>query len=470
MKNSYLIEILKNKLPDLFYKIKNINLVYEGFHNYTFKGKLNDEFVQIRIPKNNIVNYEIEERILKNNKDTIYYQKGVLIKKWFEGKTLDEISINPIIEKNIIKEVKKINKLKLDVPMFDWFYYGKGSKKYQDLVSKYTNDRIVTSHGDLAPKNIIVNSLNEVKIIDFEWVRKCHIIFDIYNLIERVGLNRKTVLKNFKISEAEYHNFQFILNYFSKLTYKNMYAKLLKNLNTSQKILLGNTNENYKYNDYFIQVKKYDGFNHLNKQNKFNNLSCTINCLFEDKKVKISKYVNTNFINFKDKFIMHRIAVALKELHNSKIKVKQNNIWERVKKWYEKHKNKQILSSLNKNIIDQLFSNIQKIQNNVVSHNDFNSTNILMTLNNEIKIVDLEYVTTNNKYFDLAYFCSSIGYNEKEEKLFLSFYSFDLSFKEYLKYKCIVNFYGLLWSIDLDDGFDKTINLLNIQKYKKYLD
>ncbi|QSF13812.1 phosphotransferase [Mycoplasma sp. Mirounga ES2805-ORL] len=469
--NKQYLDLIKANLPNKIYdNISNVELFYKGFHNYTFKAQYKKRDVQLRIPLNKVnVKHNIENIILENFASTIYYKNGVLIRKWFDGQTLEKVSINDQIQTNILNKVKTIHQIQIDLPELDLFYYGKGTKKYQKLVNKYLDSsKYKTSHLDLNLKNILVNDKNEVEIIDFEWSRKTHPGFDALSLIKNVGLNKDIVCKHLDITKEVYEDFYFITSEFQKMGYRKTYSKFVIDEDTKQ-LTSGYTNQSFVKNDLFIQVKKKNGFNHLTKLEKFNKLSCVIPVIFEDEKLIIRKFINNNEIDFSQLTNKNKIVKAIKELHLSKIKVPNNKIYDRLKLYLEICPNKEFLNRIGKDLINKILVNSKTLKNEVVSHNDPNTQNIILTNNQEIKLIDFEYVSMNSKYFDLAYIASEHDLNDEEEKQFLTIYSNNIDFNEYYRVKVICNFYGILWSLSYNPDFEFNWLEKNIYKYKKYL-
>ena len=65
------------------------------------------------------------------------------------------------------------------------------------------------------------------------------------------------------------------------------------------------------------------------------------------------------------------------------------------------------------------FQTIQRYKvENVLCHNDLNLKNILFS-GKKIKLIDWEFATVNDKYFDLACVCVECGLNKKEEAFFM---------------------------------------------------
>ncbi|MBT8349543.1 MAG: phosphotransferase family protein [Sulfurovum sp.] len=105
---------------------------------------------------------------------------------------------------------------------------------------------------------------------------------------------------------------------------------------------------------------------------------------------------------------LKKLSILLQKLH--KIQIRQTPI-----------DLKKSLTSQSKEI-QQAFQIIQRYKvENVLCHNDLNPKNILFSAK-EIKLIDWEFATTNDRYFDLASICVEFELNKREENTFLEAY------------------------------------------------
>ncbi|WP_027334174.1 phosphotransferase [Mycoplasma elephantis] len=447
-----------NNFDFLDKKIKNISLEYKGFHNTTYIGFLDNVKVQIRIPNNKIVNHEIEEKFLKTVDDVIYYKNGILVRKWFDGQTLEKVKLNSRIINNLINEVKKLNELKINLPKVDFYYYGTGNKKYNDLISKYKNTFNDVCHMDLNKKNVLVNEDNEVKIIDFEWVRKSNKAFDIVCLYKNFGIKKNILINKFNLSKKEFDDFLYIENEFKNMAYISTYSKEIERiLNEDKKITI--------FNNLAIKKKVKNSFNYLLDESYFNMFKFAQNIIFENDSYIISEKINNKIVNLKSKKWLIKIAKIIKNVHKIKKCEHLFKLYDLIN--YYLNNNKFIMNYLliifDEIKINKIMKWIKNIKPDSLCHNDLNSSNILIDVNDNVRLIDFEYASLNNHYFDIAYFCSNLMLDEKQEKLFLEAYG-NYDEDEYIKYKIIVNFYCLIWSIYNEDDFNIQINIKYINE------
>ncbi|MCE6056473.1 phosphotransferase [Mycoplasmopsis agalactiae] len=468
-------EFLESRIEkDLLNKLSNIKFYYKGFHNYTFKVDYERKTCQLRVPISNLVDHQVESLFMDKLPGVYYYKKGVLVRKWFEGKTLEKVNLTLKVQKAVIDKIKEFHKIEIDLPAIDLFYYGKGSKKYQTYVEKYNNDAsLVTCHCDLNLKNILINEKNEVELIDFEWVRKANPLFDAMSLIH-MNFDSNLVKKEFKISQNRYKEALYVCNEFSRMSYEHIYKDLLLDENKTQ-LHEGYTNLSYVKNDLFIQKKQKNGFNHLNKLEKFSNLGITENVIYEDDEVIVRHFINKIPIDFQNSHIRLKIAQKLATLHSSKIKLIKNQIAKRIKFYYNANKDHELFNkTFSTEVKSKILEAAKLLKNEIPSHNDLNRENFLLANNNEIMFIDFEYSSQNSKYFDIAYHCSDLDYSVDDEKMFINEYlkhtKFDFDYDDYYATKAIVCLYGISWSLTYNPDFDFTWLVKHVLNNINYVD
>ncbi|MBU4689534.1 phosphotransferase [Mycoplasma zalophidermidis] len=470
------IQFLKENISkELLSELSDIKFIYKGFHNYTFKAKYKRKDVQVRIPISNLVNHDIEAQVLKSLSTTLFYENGILIREWFDGKTLEDIKLTKEIQLKVIKKIKQFHQLPLNVPKMDFHYYKKGSEKYADLVKKYTKDaNLVTSHCDLSAKNILINETGDIELIDFEWVRKAHPFFDAITLVQSQNFNTDIVKTEFCMTDQQFEEITFISDEFRQHGYESVYSNFVIN-GDNKKIGRGLTNLSYVQNDLFIQIKQKNEFNHLNKLSLFDKLKCNEKVIFENENMIIRKYINSLDINFGNEYIITDIAKAISELHCSRIKLKDNVIRQRIEKYIEVLNNHRKFNLVfTPNIIKTLLTYAEFLTNDVPSHNDLNKENILLDNTNNIKFIDFEYSSMNSIYFDLSYCASALELSPELEIKFLNSYSENSSriidLNEYHKTKALANFYGIAWSLTINPEFDFSWLINNVLDNLKYFE
>jgi thiamine kinase-like enzyme len=131
-------------------------------------------------------------------------------------------------------------------------------------------------------------------------------------------------------------------------------------------------------------------------------------CVLDEKKgLMICEFVegvHKQKLNQKE---LKKIATLLQRLHQISVRTKPINL----KK-----------SFTSKSIaVKKAFKRLTKVKmDHVVCHNDLNPKNILFS--HMIKLIDWEYATINDRYFDLASLCVEFEFNKREEKTFLQAY------------------------------------------------
>jgi len=122
---------------------------------------------------------------------------------------------------------------------------------------------------------------------------------------------------------------------------------------------------------------------------------------------------------------LKNLAKTLRKLHKTKIKRSSSPL----------HVTKQNLSSLNKYKREL-----------VLCHNDLNPQNIIF--NKDIKFIDWEYSSINDRYFDLSCIIIEFNLNQKEEKYFLKSYfknNKEINIKKLHDFKIFYKKICILW-------------------------
>lgn len=131
-------------------------------------------------------------------------------------------------------------------------------------------------------------------------------------------------------------------------------------------------------------------------------------CILDEKNgLMICEFVEGVHKQKLDRKEIRRVAKLLKHLHQISVRTKPINL---------KH------AFISKPIeVKQAFKNLAKYKiDHVVCHNDLNPKNILFS--HMIKLIDWEYATINDRYFDLASLCVEFEFNKREETFFLQAY------------------------------------------------
>lgn len=202
------IEIFRKVFPSK--NIVSIEKIHLGLTNISFKVlDNNNNLFQVRIGMNNeYVNRHNEKNILKNIKDKnyIYFDEnsGNAIKKWISGDMLEDNQVDLSFLIKLNKKINKYHKKKIKYPIITHNYFEfentfqyinkKFIDEYIDIINSHKNDKLVLSHNDLNPKNLIVNN-KKLYFIDFEWGRINYEWYDICNFIREVDIDIEIVKK-----------------------------------------------------------------------------------------------------------------------------------------------------------------------------------------------------------------------------------------------------------------------------------
>ena len=251
---------LKKKAINIFLKNTNYSLldikktifIHAGYTNTNLFIKTSDnKSYLVRISNNDFVDRKNEYLFLKsiNQLDQyLFFDKftGDAIKIWTKGK-------NPTKKQS--KSIKFILSLKKEIDLFhkshklnnqilkhDFFQYINKTNLtleqkniYKYLVKMFFDDKkLVMSHNDINPDNILTNQKEKILFIDFEYARLNIPEWDIINYLREVNLSKIKI---------------FIISRFIKIKYQKIiqliYLSLLYSLQWSYSI-----KENKKINNY----------------------------------------------------------------------------------------------------------------------------------------------------------------------------------------------------------------------------
>lgn len=128
-----------------------------------------------------------------------------------------------------------------------------------------------------------------------------------------------------------------------------------------------------------------------------------------EKGIKINEYIEGCSLNYVDKFNYEKIAKMLKILHEGKLTTKDYCPFERLKN-IESERNElyKVEDEDYKTLINLIYSSIHflKDENIVLSHNDFQRSNIIQDLNDEYFVIDFEFMANNYETYDIACFAN----------------------------------------------------------------
>ncbi|MCP4336814.1 MAG: phosphotransferase [Mycoplasma sp.] len=204
------MDLKKQKIENfLERKIKRYKFLKSGFSSN--ENYLVDDNIHVHFTNNNI-DHENEIKAYKLYGTKIFkMQNGNFAKEFFEGR-------NPNFEnkkelKKVIKEIKKFHKLPnhnfdehgINVYLQSTKIDSKLILEFKSLISLYELEPKVLIHGDINPTNIIIKE--NVKLIDFEWVRKGPAIIDFASIIAFSNADINFVCKETNIDKNKLISF-----------------------------------------------------------------------------------------------------------------------------------------------------------------------------------------------------------------------------------------------------------------------
>lgn len=218
-----------------------------------------------------------------------------------------------------------------------------------------------------------------------------------------------------------------ILDIFSETNHKISQLRLIRNGETSStyfgyfnnkksifKILKKNMDKNLENNFYGQKIS-----NQIVKENLFPKI------IYSDHKnsLYVYEYFEGKELQTLNKELIIMIGSKLKKLHSLDLNKNLNSFESQIYLYIHN-----INENKNNKILKQGIKLYTKLKNNkfdnVVSHNDLNNSNILFN-NYEVRFIDYDYLSINDRFCDLARICSSYKFSKKDIEVFLESYGLE---------------------------------------------
>lgn len=235
-----------------------------------------------------------------------------------------------------------------------------------------------------------------------------------------------------------------------------------------KKISGGFTNISYKKSNSFFQVKNKNEFNHKIDYKLLNSLDFIPKIINNNKETLETEWIEKKDIENKKKYVEKNISFIINkifELQNSKIEMHDNQLIQILDFFYNSIKNKKNYKFLkfHKTILKKL----HKLNlNEVNAHNDLWENNIIISKEDKIYIIDWEYASKSNKYYDFAYLFEYLEFDDEE--YINEIFSLDKSFsiKIFNFWRIVVDYYNLLWILS-NEKFWKNFEFFE-KRFKKW--
>ena len=220
-----------------------------------------------------------------------------------------------------------------------------------------------------------------------------------------------------------------IAEIFSKTNHKISKLKLIRNGETSYtyfgyfnnkksifKILKKSINKNLENKFYFEKISRQ-----IVKENLLPKI------IYSDNKnsLYVYEYFDGKELKTLNKELIIKTGSKLKKLHSLDLDKNLKSFDSQINLYI-----KEIKKNKNNKILKEGIKHFTKLRDknfdNVVSHNDLNNSNILFN-NYEVRFIDYDYLSINDRFCDLARICSSYKFSKNDIKVFLESYGLDYS-------------------------------------------
>lgn len=256
----------------------------------------------------------------------------------------------------------------------------------------------------------------------------------------------------------------------------------LKNPIILNKLYGGMSNNNYLFKNnnilYTIRIPGKDSEKFVNRKieedvlNKIKELDLNNETIYYDYKsgIRIAKYIKgENLVNLNILDHLNEVCELLKKIHNSNIKL--TNDYDKINRLnkYELYINNQEKEYYEyKKEYLKIFDKFKNIEKKV-THGDLQPSNIIYSDNNKIHVLDWEFTSLNDPYYDISCF----GNNDfKYALLLLELYLNRKPNNEDLKrllenriYQCLQWYNVALYKDKINLSKDLNLNFLEISKY-----
>lgn len=440
---------------EVFEKLNNLRPYFDDLHSSTYIGKLDDVWVQIRIPSDSKINYDNETKLVEKFKDYFYYKDGYIIKKWFPGVDLFKVKIDSGIKKAIFNCVKNFQNLNVDkIEKFDWFKYPIQDAEYKALVKKYSKEPLVLSHNNLKRQNILVNKYGFIKLVDFEYVALNNKYVDPVSLYLFLGIPKEDIIDFFKLDPSVFDDFVFLMRVYNEAMYLNDYSK-----NNSKSLSPFDSKSLYSNKDFlelnrFIVQKNHNNFDNKLNISKIEKFYFVPLCVYEDEDRTIWKWINSKQLSSFNNHQIKVLAKAMRTLHDSNVEFPEYILSKKIN-WYLDHMEiKTLLEDLKGNKrINEIIKWIKQIKPDANCHNNLNFNNIFFNSSDNLYIIDWSVAYRNNRYLDIAFLFENTQMTPELESLFWKSYGM-ICPKDFYKYRIIVHFTAYLYNKLLNTDFN----------------
>ncbi|TCG10413.1 phosphotransferase [Mycoplasma todarodis] len=211
-------------------------------------------------------------------------------------------------------------------------------------------------------------------------------------------------------------------------------------------VLGGHKNETYKIENnkgqYFMKLKRFDGFNHKLNYSEVAHLEYVPNLLEETPEKLVWEFLEEEKLELNKKNLKE-MAKILYKLHNSTIKLPKSNHKARLEQYFEEIKDKKDIPSEVHTFFNKAEDIIDNFDDSTPLHNDPWMNNFVLA-KDKVFLIDWEYASLGDKHFDLAFTIDGSYLSTEQEKIFLEAYG-EYDKKKLSDAKILVNYLTLVW-------------------------
>ncbi|WP_161565543.1 phosphotransferase [Mycoplasma sp. ATU-Cv-703] len=189
------------------------------------------------------------------------------------------------------------------------------------------------------------------------------------------------------------------------------------------KIAVGHTNDKYVEKNNFVVLKNTNQFNHRIDYSLTQQFAFVPRLKQDDSEKSVWQYLGkTEHLHDPSDLELTKVAKMLAQIHQSQLKFPPNNLRRRLHTYLKIIHNKNLRVPQIENYYREMISLLAKMKNVYPSHNDVWPENVLRDAKGKLWLVDWEYATLGDFYFDLAFWIESARLSPAQSEVFLTAY------------------------------------------------
>ncbi len=198
---------------------------------------------------------------------------------------------------------------------------------------------------------------------------------------------------------------------------------------------------------------------------QFSRLKITAECYYFNDDYFVLEYIDgTNLqLNNIDTLIIKHMSNIVKIMHDSKLILPKRELKDTAHTYIKYIKQSQLNNFTLKNTLEygeKIFKQISYLKEDLcLCHNDLNINNFIVTKDRKLFLIDFEYASINDRYFDFAQIYNILG--STNFNIFIDAYKYPIDYKKLKLYNMLQDYYSIVWFFMMDSiNSHKNINYI----------